>query len=77
MSSEKIFSQNQAAQGQKCEATGISADVTKRSGWRIHVQYGKDGRLHLKDILPPEKHDTPGKAVKAKKERYKQILSHT
>ncbi len=47
------------------------ADVTKRSGWRIHVQYGKDGRLHLKDILPPEKHDAPGKAIKAKKERYK------
>lgn len=46
------------------------ANVIQKSGWRLHVQYGKDGNLHLKDLLDPTKHDDPVKAIKAKKSRY-------
>ncbi|CAN5375477.1 hypothetical protein BH24GEM3_BH24GEM3_26090 [soil metagenome] len=46
------------------------ADVTKGSAWRIHLQYGKDNRLHLKDLLPPTKHDDPTRAVQARRHRY-------
>jgi hypothetical protein len=47
------------------------ADVTKISGWRIHLQYSKkDQALHLKDLVPPGKHDNATEVIKAKKERY-------
>jgi len=46
------------------------ADVDKISGWRLHVQYGKDKALHLKDIVPGDDHDRVGEVIKSKKGRY-------
>lgn len=46
------------------------ADVTKISGWRIHLQYGDDKSLHLKDIVDGGDHDRVVGVIKAKKERY-------
>ena len=46
------------------------ADIDKISGWRIHIQYGKDFALHLKDIVPPSRHDNAIEAIRAKKIRY-------
>ncbi len=46
------------------------ADVDKTSGWRIHVQFLCDGRLHLKDIVPARKHDDVTKVVSSKAYRY-------
>ncbi|MCZ7651807.1 MAG: hypothetical protein M5U13_11870 [Thermoanaerobaculia bacterium] len=45
------------------------ADVTKVSGWRIHVQY-IDGGLHLKDLLPGANHDDVIRVIKSKRGRY-------
>lgn len=45
------------------------ADVDKISGWHIHVQYTA-GQLHLKDIIPGQKHDDVQGAVQAKRNRY-------
>lgn len=45
------------------------ADIDKLSGWRIHVQYAL-GQLHLKDIIPGQKHDDVQQAVNSKKNRY-------
>lgn len=46
------------------------ADIDKISGWRLHVQYGDDGAIHLKDVIEGKKHDLASDVVKAKKERY-------
>ena len=46
------------------------ADIDKVSGWRLHVQYGKDACIHLKDIVSGQKHDDVIKVIKAKKDRY-------
>jgi len=48
------------------------ADIDKISGWRLHVQYGKDGAIHLIDIIPGQEHDDAERVMKAKKERYAQ-----
>jgi hypothetical protein len=45
------------------------ADVSKTSGWRIHVQY-IDGELHLKDLIPGANHDNVLRAINSKKGRY-------
>lgn len=46
------------------------ADIDKISGWRIHVQHGKDTCIQLKDILEGQKHDDVMQVIKAKRERY-------
>jgi hypothetical protein len=46
------------------------ADVDKISGWRLHVQYGKDQAIHLKDIVPGQKHDRVVEVISAKLDRY-------
>lgn len=46
------------------------ADVDKVSGWRLHVQYGSDGALHLKDIIGGQRHDEVLAVIEAKKARY-------
>ena len=46
------------------------ADVDKTSGWRLHVQFGKDACIHLKDIVEGQKHDDVIQVVKARKDRY-------
>lgn len=48
------------------------AYIDKVSGWRIHVQYGDDKRLHLCEILEPSEHDrgTKKKVIKQKKDKY-------
>jgi hypothetical protein len=46
------------------------ADVDKVSGWRIHLQYGKDGELQLRDIVPRQKHDDVIQVIQGKAERY-------
>ena len=46
------------------------ADVVKVSGWRIHLQYGKDKALHLKQLVPGSKHDSVLEVIKAQKHRY-------
>lgn len=48
------------------------ADIDKISGWRIHVKYGDDKRLHLCEILDPNDHDrgTKSKVIKLKKNKY-------
>lgn len=45
------------------------ADITKVSGWRIHLQY-IDGGLHLKDLIEGSRHDDILKVIKSKKDRY-------
>ena len=45
------------------------ADVTKVSGWRIHLQYSNGG-LHLKDLVPGGRHDSVGQVIKSKRGRY-------
>src|ERR1700751_4230400 len=41
------------------------ADISKISGWRLHVQYSnEDRRLHLKDVVPGRKHDDVVKVIK-------------
>jgi hypothetical protein len=45
------------------------ADIDKISGWRIHVQY-INGKIHLKDIVPGQRHDDVIEIVKSKKSRY-------
>ncbi len=45
------------------------ADITKVSGWRIHLQY-IDGLLHLKDLIEGPEHDRTWDVIKAKKDRY-------
>lgn len=47
------------------------ADVSKTSGWRLHVLYGDDGFLYLADLLEGKLHDSPTRDVKRKKGRYK------
>lgn len=46
------------------------ADIDKTSGWRLHLQYGADGSLHLKDIVEGQKHDEVLRVIESKKERY-------
>jgi hypothetical protein len=46
------------------------ADIDKISGWRIHLQYHKNGYLVLKDIIEGQKHDNVVQVIKAKKNRY-------
>jgi hypothetical protein len=57
------------------KVTGIKqpisrADIDKTSGWRLHLQYGKDGELHLKDIIEGQKHDDVIQVIKSKIGRY-------
>jgi hypothetical protein len=46
------------------------AYVDKTSGWRLHLQYGKDGALHLKDVIEGQEHDAVLRVIEAKKNRY-------
>ena len=46
------------------------ADIDKISGWRFHVQYGKDNIVNLCDVLTGNEHDRVGKVVKSRKHRY-------
>jgi len=48
------------------------AYIDKISGWRLHVQYGEDKRIHLCEVLDPADHDrgTKKKLMKQKKEKY-------
>lgn len=48
------------------------AYIDKISGWRLHVQYGKDHRLYLCELLTPAEHDrgTKNKVLKQKKSKY-------
>ena len=45
------------------------ADITKISGWRIHVQY-VDGKIVLKDVIEGGRHDDVVKVIRSKKGRY-------
>ena len=48
------------------------AYIDKISGWRLHVQYGEDKRIHLCEVLKPVEHDrgTKKKTLKNKKDKY-------
>lgn len=48
------------------------AYIDKISGWRLHVQYGEDKKIHLCEVLKPVEHDrgTKKKTLKHKKEKY-------
>lgn len=48
------------------------AYIDQTSGWRLHVQYGEDKRIHLCEVLEPSKHDigTKKKVMKQKKSKY-------
>jgi len=45
------------------------ADITKISGWRIHVQY-IDGNIVLKDVIEGSRHDDVTRVINSKKGRY-------
>ncbi len=45
------------------------ADITKISGWRIHLQY-VDGQIVLKDVVEGKRHDDVIKVIQSKKGRY-------
>jgi hypothetical protein len=46
------------------------ADIDMISGWRLHVQLGKDACIPIKDIVEGQKHDDVIQVIKAKKNRY-------
>jgi hypothetical protein len=47
------------------------ADITKTSGWRLHLQYNRKGNyLVLKDIIEGQAHDDVIEVIKSKKNRY-------
>ena len=48
------------------------AYIDKISGWRLHVQYGEDKKIHLCEVLEPADHDrsTKKKLMKQKKKKY-------
>lgn len=48
------------------------AYIDKTAGWRLHVQYGEDKRIHLCEVLEPSEHDrsTKNKVIKQKKSKY-------
>jgi hypothetical protein len=46
------------------------ADITKVSGWRIHLQY-VDGKIVLKDVIEGNRHDDVLKVIRTKKGRYR------
>ena len=46
------------------------AYINKISGWRIHLQYNKNGYIVLIDIIDPKKHDNVQEIIKSKKRRY-------
>ena len=45
------------------------ADITKISGWRIHLQY-ENGQIVLKDVIEGRRHDDVIKVIRTKKGRY-------
>lgn len=45
------------------------ADIKKTTGWRLHLQY-QDGRLHLKDVIPGQRHDEVTQVIRSKEARY-------
>lgn len=47
------------------------ADIDKKSGWRLHVQYDKDKRIHLCDVLEDKEHDRVNHVIKKRKHLYK------
>ena len=46
------------------------ADIDKISGWRMHVKYGNDNRIHLCDVLEDKEHDRVQTVIKNRKSRY-------
>lgn len=48
------------------------AYIDKIDGWRLHVIYGDDKKIHLCEVLEPVEHDrgTKKKLIKQKKEKY-------
>lgn len=46
------------------------ADIDQISGWRLHVQYGKDNNVYLCDVLTGNEHDRVEKVIKTRKHRY-------
>lgn len=48
------------------------AYIDKISGWRLHIQYGEDKRIHLCEVLEPREHDRGSmkKVLKKKKDKY-------
>lgn len=47
------------------------ADINKISGWRIHLMYESDNRIHLCDVLEGKEHDRVQKVIKNRKDLYK------
>ena len=45
------------------------ADISKISGWRIHVQY-VDGNIVLKDVIEGKRHDDVIRVIKSMKRRF-------
>ena len=45
------------------------ADVTKTSGWRIHLQY-VDGNIVLKDVIEGNRRDDVIRVIKTKKRKF-------
>lgn len=58
------------------KVTGVDrvyrAYIDKISGWRLHIMYGEDKRIHLCEVLEPSEHDrgTKKKVIKQKMEKY-------
>ena len=47
------------------------AYIDKVSGWRLHLQYSSESnQLHLKDVVPGDRHDAVTEVIKAKRDRY-------
>lgn len=67
----KNFPKTRLHRVQGIEEAVYRADIDKLSGWRLHVQYAGDGQLHLKDIVPGQRHDDVVKVIKGKKSRFK------
>ena len=49
----------------------IELTLNKISGWRLHVQYGKNDILELCDVLDKEEHDDGLEKIKSRSKNYK------
>lgn len=70
---KKFFSKTRLHRVKGIKQAVYRADIDKISGWRIHVQYEENNQLHLKDIIPGQKHDNVLGVIKSKKGRDKKL----
>ena len=68
---QRELSKDETPQSRRVKQAVYRADIDKKSGWRLHLQFDRESnQLHLKDIIPGQGHDDAVDVIKAKKDRY-------